>query len=47
MNSDGSGLRRLTRNSADDVWPEWSPDGKKLLFASNRNGKFAIYEIEM
>ena len=45
MNSDGSGLIRLTRNTADDSDPSWSPDGSKIVFASNRDGKFAIYEI--
>jgi TolB protein len=45
MNRDGSGLRRLTRHLADDESPQWSPDGKKLIFTSNRTGKFAIYEI--
>jgi Tol biopolymer transport system component len=47
MNSDGSGLLRLTRHQADDQWPEWTPDGRKLMFISNRNGKYAIYEIEV
>jgi len=47
MNSDGSGPLRLTRNLADDQLPHWSPDGKKLVFLSNRSGKFAIYEMEL
>jgi Tol biopolymer transport system component len=25
--------------------PDWSPDGSKLLFESNREGKFAIYKV--
>jgi TolB protein len=47
MNRDGSGLFRLTRNPAEDQWPDWSPDGKKLRFLSNRGGKSAIYEIAL
>lgn len=47
VNSDGSGLLRLTRSPADDLRPRWSPDGKKLIFLSNRSGKFAIYEIQL
>jgi Tol biopolymer transport system component len=38
INADGSGLTALTRNSADDVSPHWSPDGTKIAFTSNRNG---------
>ncbi len=45
MNSDGSGLLRLTRNSAEDITPGWSSDGKNIIFSSNRSGKFAIYEV--
>jgi TolB protein len=34
---DGSGLVRLTNNTTFDSFPLFSPDGKKLVFASNRN----------
>ena len=36
MNADGSGLRRLTRDSASDVVPVWSPDGRKIAFTRSR-----------
>jgi len=38
VNPDGSDLVRLTNNSSDDFGVAWSPDGKKLSFASNRDG---------
>jgi TolB protein len=34
VNADGSGLTRLTRSRADDEHPSWSPDGRRLAFAS-------------
>jgi Tol biopolymer transport system component len=39
MNVDGSGLRRLTNYDGFDGFPCFSPDGAKLVFISNRNGK--------
>jgi TolB protein len=45
MNADGTGLLRLTRDPADDITPRWSPDETKLIFSSNRGGKFALYEL--
>ncbi|HLP14955.1 MAG TPA: S9 family peptidase [Bacteroidota bacterium] len=36
INSDGSGLKRLTNNPASDNTPRWSPDGKSILFVSTR-----------
>ncbi|MEE8366885.1 MAG: protein kinase [Thermoanaerobaculia bacterium] len=39
------GLRsRFTFDSADDSSAEWSPDGERIYFASNRGGDYDIYE---
>lgn len=46
IQADGSGLRNLTRHPADDVGGDWSPDGRSIVFQSNRTGKFAIYRMD-
>lgn len=33
----------LTNNIAEDEYPEWSPDGARIAFASNRDGVGDIY----
>ena len=35
--ADGTEPRRLTRNGGDDAEPDWSPDGTRILFSSDRN----------
>ena len=37
-NGDGTNLRRLTEGYFYDWEPVWSPDGKQILFVSNREG---------
>jgi serine/threonine protein kinase len=36
-------LTRFTSNPANDASPIWSPDGKYVVFNSNRNGVFDLY----
>ncbi len=38
INADGSNLRKLTDNQTIDAGPGWSPDGKQIVFFSNRDG---------
>lgn len=47
VNTDGTGLVRLTRSPADDNSPQFSRDGKQILFSSNRGGRFAIYSADI
>ena len=35
---------RFTFDPADDRYPIWSPDGTRVVFASNRNGTYDLYE---
>ena len=37
---DGSNLRKLTKNSAIDAYPAWSPDGNRIAFVSYRDGAY-------
>jgi len=34
----------LTFDKSVDIVPVWTPDDKKILFASNRSGRYAVYE---
>jgi dipeptidyl aminopeptidase/acylaminoacyl peptidase len=52
MNADGSEPTRLTANAAAvpdvsaqmvDENPQWSPDGRQLVFDSTRDGNFEVY----
>ncbi len=45
MNADGTEQRRLTRNGYNDFAPVWSPDGRTILFVSDRDGRFQIYKM--
>ena len=40
MNADGSNPQNLTNDLNDDKYPSWSPDGKRIIFSSERDGHF-------
>ena len=44
VNTDGRGLRRLTRNAAKLRWFAWSPDGRTIAFL--RNGEVYIVKAD-
>jgi len=44
-NDDGSGPVRLTVNTALDVYPRFSPDGRWIAFSSNRFGNNDVFVI--
>ena len=41
----GGTARQITADKAYDTAPVWSPDGKKLAFASNREGSLDVYTV--
>jgi eukaryotic-like serine/threonine-protein kinase len=49
MNGDGTEARQLTRNSGANLLPDASPDGRYILFSSNRakRGAFNIWRIDI
>ena len=45
VNTDGSDLRQLTDDDFKDRVPRWSPDGSRILFYSNRSGRYEAWAI--
>ena len=43
----GSALQQLTDDPANDVMPAFSPDGKRVAFASDRAGNWDIYLMDV
>ena len=42
----GGGRQRITMSRATDASPVWSPDGRRLVFRSNRDGAHDLYVAE-
>src|SRR5207244_4512406 len=43
MNADGSGLTRITTDPGGDNFPEWSPDGRRILYSTSQAGVFDLF----
>ena len=46
-NEDGTNLHRVTDNTAREVYPRFSPDGKWIAFSSNRYGNYDAFVISV
>ena len=46
ISTSGHDLRRITSNVAQDAFPSWSPNGRRIAFASNRGGDWEIYTVD-
>ncbi|MBR6878540.1 MAG: PD40 domain-containing protein [Bacteroidales bacterium] len=43
----GGRALQLTTNPSYETNPQWSPDGKTIAFASDRNGNFDVYTVSV
>ena len=43
----GTAVMQLTNDPANDVMPTFSPDGKRVAFASDRTGNWDIYMVDI
>jgi dipeptidyl aminopeptidase/acylaminoacyl peptidase len=47
MNAYGTNQRQLTRGSAGESAPRWTPDGKSILFLSSRNEETQVWRLPL
>lgn len=40
-------VENVTHHPAEDRYPAWSPDGKRITFQSNRDGNWEIYTLDL
>lgn len=44
--ADGKNAKNITNHHAWEGWPAWSPDGKTIAFAGNRNAAWQIFLVD-
>ena len=42
---DGTNVRRVTDNTAREIYPRFSPDGRWIAFSSNRYGNYDVFVV--
>ena len=47
VRADGTELRNLTQHPAEDIGARWSPDGRSILFKSDRDGEYGILRMNV
>ena len=45
--ADGSDVRQVTRFKTVSTYPQFSPDGKKIVFTSTRDGDLELYDMNL
>ena len=46
MDAEGRNQINLTNNPAEDLAAQWSPDGQRIVFTSDRDGSWDIYVMD-
>ena len=46
-NLNGDFIQNISNHDSSDMYPEFSPDSKSIVFNSNRNGNWEIYKYEL
>jgi TolB protein len=46
INNKGEEIKNLTKGTSENSYPAWSPDSKKIVFASDRDGSMNLYVMD-
>ncbi len=47
MDVDGQNQRRLTFHAERDDYASWHPDGQRIIFVGEREGRFDLYLMDV